>query len=148
MCIRDRSGLVANLDDGFNRAFADIFDRRESEADAGLDDGEWRGTSELYPRFFPWPAKMSLTVLTATRARLTLSFGGRPEDIVREVALSHEGGVIGFEDPSGPNESVVKYRGVLRGDTIEGVAEFTGTCLLYTSPSPRDRTRSRMPSSA
>ena len=26
-------------------------------------------------------------------------------------------------------------------------ATFTG-CLLYTSPSPRDRTRSRMPSSA
>ena len=25
---------------------------------------------------------------------------------------------------------------------------FTKTCLLYTSPSPRDRTRSRMPSSA
>ena len=25
---------------------------------------------------------------------------------------------------------------------------LTGTCLLYTSPSPRDRTRSRMPSSA
>ena len=32
-----------------------------------------------------------------------------------------------------------------------GFAEVTGencTCLLYTSPSPRDRTRSRMPSSA
>ena len=26
--------------------------------------------------------------------------------------------------------------------------EKTYTCLLYTSPSPRDRTRSRMPSSA
>ena len=26
--------------------------------------------------------------------------------------------------------------------------EFGFTCLLYTSPSPRDRTRSRMPSSA
>ena len=25
---------------------------------------------------------------------------------------------------------------------------YTGTCLLYTSPSPRDRTRYRMPSSA
>ena len=24
----------------------------------------------------------------------------------------------------------------------------SGSCLLYTSPSPRDRTRSRMPSSA
>ena len=27
-------------------------------------------------------------------------------------------------------------------------ATLTNTCLLYTSPSPRDRTRSRMPSSA
>ena len=26
--------------------------------------------------------------------------------------------------------------------------ELLDTCLLYTSPSPRDRTRSRMPSSA
>ena len=29
-----------------------------------------------------------------------------------------------------------------------GAPVFTSTCLLYTSPSPRDRTRSRMPSSA
>ena len=28
------------------------------------------------------------------------------------------------------------------------VGSLTGTCLLYTSPSPRDRTRPRMPSSA
>ena len=40
------------------------------------------------------------------------------------------------------------------GDLLEGVtaiflfAVITVTCLLYTSPSPRDRTRSRMPSSA
>ena len=27
-------------------------------------------------------------------------------------------------------------------------SELCKTCLLYTSPSPRDRTRSRMPSSA
>ena len=26
--------------------------------------------------------------------------------------------------------------------------DYTNNCLLYTSPSPRDRTRSRMPSSA
>ena len=31
------------------------------------------------------------------------------------------------------------------GDTV---LDSTNTCLLYTSPSPRDRTRSRMPSSA
>ena len=28
------------------------------------------------------------------------------------------------------------------------IGAYTTTCLLYTSPSPRDRTRSRMPSSA
>ena len=28
------------------------------------------------------------------------------------------------------------------------IARYIDTCLLYTSPSPRDRTRSRMPSSA
>ena len=31
--------------------------------------------------------------------------------------------------------------------TFNGNAQIS-TCLLYTSPSPRDRTRSRMPSSA
>ena len=36
---------------------------------------------------------------------------------------------------------------ITAGTTIEWVDEAT-TCLLYTSPSPRDRTRSRMPSSA
>ena len=30
---------------------------------------------------------------------------------------------------------------------LDALEQF-GTCLLYTSPSPRDRTRSRMPSSA
>ena len=31
---------------------------------------------------------------------------------------------------------------------LEALRKVTGSCLLYTSPSPRDRTRSRMPSSA
>ena len=31
---------------------------------------------------------------------------------------------------------------------LEKVAKEINACLLYTSPSPRDRTRSRMPSSA
>ena len=30
----------------------------------------------------------------------------------------------------------------------KGMLSTTGTCLLYTSPSPRDRQKSRMPSSA
>ena len=31
---------------------------------------------------------------------------------------------------------------------LSGIYDKEGACLLYTSPSPRDRTRSRMPSSA
>ena len=33
-------------------------------------------------------------------------------------------------------------------DVTTSVSSLISTCLLYTSPSPRDRTRSRMPSSA
>ena len=35
---------------------------------------------------------------------------------------------------------------IIRGQ--KGITPFDNVCLLYTSPSPRDRTRSRMPSSA
>ena len=38
---------------------------------------------------------------------------------------------------------------IIRGVSYELIADAQyGFCLLYTSPSPRDRTRSRMPSSA
>ena len=36
----------------------------------------------------------------------------------------------------------------LRSQTVTEFIENSYGCLLYTSPSPRDRTRSRMPSSA
>ena len=45
-------------------------------------------------------------------------------------------------------------RGIVKGPGSYSYAEnwknidWKNTCLLYTSPSPRDRTRSRMPSSA
>ena len=45
------------------------------------------------------------------------------------------------------------FKGLYRRDDIFMAGSFEGqdwisSCLLYTSPSPRDRTRSRMPSSA
>ena len=38
--------------------------------------------------------------------------------------------------------------GVKTGAKVQGPLKIPAICLLYTSPSPRDRTRSRMPSSA
>ena len=40
------------------------------------------------------------------------------------------------------------YRGLRHRRSLPVRGQRTHTCLLYTSPSPRDRTRSRMPSSA
>ena len=46
----------------------------------------------------------------------------------------------------------VRVDRVVDGDTVRVFLrdndEKSESCLLYTSPSPRDRTRSRMPSSA
>ena len=39
-------------------------------------------------------------------------------------------------------------RSIYLTDDFSNIMEEFKTCLLYTSPSPRDRTRSRMPSSA
>ena len=48
-------------------------------------------------------------------------------------------------------EELEELRDKIVGEISLGTWKFdiiSSTCLLYTSPSPRDRTRSRMPSSA
>ena len=59
------------------------------------------------------------------------------------VASSHGGTAI---------EVAKAFRGlsvnIVAVTICEGYRDQGWTCLLYTSPSPRDRTRSRMPSSA
>ena len=55
------------------------------------------------------------------------------DSTVRTVAMDSTDGLV---------------RGKKVSDTGEPISMPVGPCLLYTSPSPRDRTRSRMPSSA
>ena len=65
------------------------------------------------------------------------------------VAMMLEG--AGFEvHDIGINNAVEDYLAALEEHKpdILGMSALLTTCLLYTSPSPRDRTRSRMPSSA
>ena len=45
------------------------------------------------------------------------------------------------------NERYAMQVGMCWNDTLK-LPDLACICLLYTSPSPRDRTRSRMPSSA
>ena len=64
-------------------------------------------------------------------------------EVIHGVDLDIDyGEFVVFVGPSGCGKSTL-----LR--MIAGLEDISsGTCLLYTSPSPRDRTRSRMPSSA
>ena len=67
-------------------------------------------------------------------------------DEIRDIALGQEmGGLDGWQYPY--EELIIdETKGHVVGFWRQ-VADAT-RCLLYTSPSPRDRTRSRMPSSA
>ena len=44
--------------------------------------------------------------------------------------------------------TLLNLRGLKESGRIFAIPTYVYICLLYTSPSPRDRTRSRMPSSA
>ena len=57
----------------------------------------------------------------------------------RVLSLLKDANLIGVADPN-------EERGKLAIEQFQ--CEWFKNCLLYTSPSPRDRTRSRMPSSA
>ena len=70
--------------------------------------------------------------------------------VVALAALAVGGGCGDPVDPAGdmvPAGDLVPEEATYRVPPI-GQREVLDSCLLYTSPSPRDRTRSRMPSSA
>ena len=72
---------------------------------------------------------------------LTKSFGSL--DVLKGVNMQVEKGeMVALMGPSGSGKSTLLniIGGLLAGDG--------GSCLLYTSPSPRDQRGSRMPSSA
>ena len=71
--------------------------------------------------------------------------GAAPAEVEREVVNRQEKQLKGIEGI----ESIVSKSETGRARvTLEFGVGQDMTCLLYTSPSPRDRTRSRMPSSA
>ena len=74
------------------------------------------------------------------------------ENLASKSSEQHE--VIVLAEEARPAYDRVQLSGFFSGKTAEekkfvlSRTNFFVSCLLYTSPSPRDRTRSRMPSSA
>ena len=51
-------------------------------------------------------------------------------------------------DKTGNGYAVIRFLPAPNEEELPWAKMYSHACLLYTSPSPRDRTRSRMPSSA
>ena len=143
----------------------------------GFACDETEAYDELKGRFFPLPAALSQRLsrrLRVVREENILSWA-RPDGKTQvTVAYDEDGSVLGVDTVvvaiqhdkhlkdqfGGSIDAELEH---VRQSIIEHVVEVTipqelllpnyklivnGTCLLYTSPSPRDNTTSRMPSSA
>ena len=92
------------------------------------------------------------------RERLLVSLAGVVLAILMTWPLASGPGHLGRTDPNDADGqySIWNVAWVARTIVVDPLDLFDAnifaphkrTCLLYTSPSPRDRTRSRMPSSA
>ena len=73
------------------------------------------------------------------RVHVLLFDAGTDSEGIHSLEIAGRTVVLLFENP----DDAERYAGLLEAQDFP-----VPTCLLYTSPSPRDRTRSRMPSSA
>ena len=80
--------------------------------------------------------------VSALEAYLIDVNGKAGEEYTKRVGAGTTNPLTGMPEYQTEGENIAVLHG--GGETMYGYY----TCLLYTSPSPRDRTRSRMPSSA
>ena len=121
MCIRDRDSLFTDAS-GF-RVFSVSLDR------AGGGDA-WKKAIEQDQLDWPWHVGAVESGINSAANTYQVRF------IPTNVLIDAQGKVIAMD---------------VHGDDLDHALNALlerDPCLLYTSPSPRDRTRSRMPSSA
>jgi len=85
-------------------------------------------------------------ILTATASLITAIAGAL--GILIAAGIIHPGGNQSSLPPTGSSGSPTAETSHRAFSGIAALSAFYSTCLLYTSPSPRDLSTSRMPSSA
>ena len=90
------------------------------------------------------PSSRLAVTVTVPGERCTASYEEAIKSLSRSINLP------GFRKGKVPRSVLVQQLGGVRikATALEKLIDSAWRCLLYTSPSPRDRTRSRMPSSA
>ena len=94
---------------------------------------------------------MNATVETLENDTVKVTVTASAEEVDRAVAkayaeIAKQVRIPGFRQGKVPRKVLEANFG--REAVLAQATESLISCLLYTSPSPRDRTRSRMPSSA
>ena len=89
--------------------------------------------------------KISVALAQATQRKFTDDLTGYAEEIEKILSRSPETQMV-------VHPELHLFGSDMSIDALQEIAQSLDSkfvaCLLYTSPSPRDRTRSRMPSSA
>ena len=118
----------------------------------GLETETWNGTNWTATTNMATPRKRAGGAGANNTA--ALAFGGESPGTFNATEEWNTGVAVGTWSTGG---SLNTARTILAGAGIQAAALAFGgsnppsspnTCLLYTSPSPRDRQKSRMPSSA
>ena len=142
---------VLQLVDGFWQAYSFIWNKEGTDAE--LSDGKGSDIDLLIPDTLVPDGRRNLSWHFASRAECQLCHGQRfgtvigftPEQLGEETAdqLKQLRIVASLPPPQRPNLTRVD-------DIDESLTKRARSylCLLYTSPSPRDKRQSRMPSSA
>ena len=111
------------------------------------------GDAEVAPVRAPYNARMSGRVLVMTGSLLLAGGVLGAAAWLGAAPPSDDGKPAHGQPASSPTVAPTDLTGLdIRPEDLTGgqrmEPELIEVCLLYTSPSPRDRTRSRMPSSA
>ena len=108
----------------------------QSDGTALVNNDLWVDTSDLenYPKLYKYNTSATLSS-TNTANQVAVTTSGAAWELVDKADQTTEDGVV-FAD--------ARYH----TSTEKNANNSTQACLLYTSPSPRDRQKSRMPSSA
>ena len=161
MCIRDRHVIAYVPSEPYSEQFS-----------TGLTGPSWEKSSFDFTTFNNIAGSISTSILGSSDPNVNIAMGGsfvgKMGDLITAMYVNPPASSKEYLADLGSRLKIIKPT-YAQGVGFEGLRPIlplwttfrnvayvfftiifilTGFCLLYTSPSPRDRTRSRMPSSA